>query len=98
VKQEDAATIKFENGTYNKQTGEASYVVKELPKMLNKMTKLHKAKSAEPLFFLNVFFGVSLLFFVVSAFWMFLPGTSIFRKGMYFTIAGIVLTLVLLFI
>lgn len=98
VKQEDATAIAFENGTYNKQTGEASYVVKELPKVLNKMTKLHKAKSAEPLFFLNVFFGVSLLFFVISAFWMFLPGTTIFRKGMYFTIAGIVLTLFLLFI
>ncbi len=98
VQQEDAATIAFENGTYNKQTGEANYVVKELPKLLNKMTKLHKAKSSEPLFFLNVFFGLSLLFFVLSSFWMFLPGTTIFRKGMYFTIAGIVLTLVLLFI
>jgi hypothetical protein len=29
---------------------------------------------------------------------MFLPSTSIFKKGMYFTIAGIILTLILLFI
>jgi hypothetical protein len=29
---------------------------------------------------------------------MFLPSTSIFKKGMYFTLGGIILTLILLFI
>jgi uncharacterized iron-regulated membrane protein len=60
-------------------------------------TELHKARSGQPLFFLNVFFGVSLLFFVISAFWMFLPKTTIFKKGLYFTLAGVILTLVLIF-
>ncbi|MEY3435712.1 MAG: hypothetical protein ACK4V4_09735 [Sphingobacteriales bacterium] len=87
----------FKEGTYNKVTGVAEYKVKELPVVLNKMTKLHKAKSKEPLFFLNLFFGTSLLFFVLSSFWMFMPQTAIFKKGMYFTIAGILLTLLLLF-
>lgn len=87
----------FKEGKYNKVTGVAEYTVKELPTVLNKMTKLHKAKSKEPLYFLNLFFGASLLFFVVSSFWMFMPKTTIFKKGIYFTIAGVVLTLILLF-
>jgi hypothetical protein len=29
---------------------------------------------------------------------MFMPKTSIFKKGLYFTIAGVVLTLLLLFV
>lgn len=88
----------FRNGTYNRSTGEAQITIKELPEVLNKMTQLHKARSADPLFFLNLFFGVSLLFFVISAFWMFMPSTPVFKKGMYFTIGGIVLTLILLFL
>ncbi len=95
---EDANKIYFKDGTYDKQTGLAEYTVKELPYVLDKMTHLHKAKSAEPLFFLNIFFGLALLFFVLSSFWMFIPSSSVFRKGMYFTAAGIVLTLLLLFI
>lgn len=86
------------DGTYNKKTGEVKYTVKRLPFVLDKMAHLHKAKSGDPLFFLNIFFGLGLLFFVISSFWMFMPKTSIFKKGMYFTIAGIVLTLVLLFL
>jgi uncharacterized membrane protein (DUF485 family) len=72
--------------------------IKELPSVLAKMTELHKARSQQPLFFLNIFFGLSLLFFVLSAFWMYMPKTSVFKKGLYFTFGGIVLTLILLFI
>ncbi len=88
----------FKQGTYNLKTSVANYTVKELPLVIDKLTKLHKANSGQPLFFLNVFFGLSLFFFVLSSFWMFLPQTTIFRKGLYFTIAGIVLTLVMLFV
>jgi hypothetical protein len=37
-----------------------------------------------------------LLFFVLSAFWMFMPGTAVFKKGLYFTAGGIILTLIML--
>ena len=60
------------------------------------MEKMHKATSASPLFFLNIFFGVALLFFVLSAFWMFLPQTEIFKKAIYFTLAGMLLTVLML--
>jgi len=98
IEKEEGNIISFENGTYDKSTGEATYSIKALPSILEKMTNLHKARSAQPLFFLNIFFAISLLFFVISSFWMFMPSTSIFKKGLYFTFGGIVLTLILLFI
>jgi len=98
VNKTEGDIMHFKDGTYNVTTGEAKYVKKELPFVLKKMTHLHKAKSKEPLFFLNIFFGVSLLFFVISAFWMYMPQTAIFKKGMYFTLGGIILTLILLFV
>ncbi|MCJ8163360.1 hypothetical protein MKJ04_00800 [Pontibacter sp. E15-1] len=98
VQKEAGDLVYFENGTYDKRTGEAAYTTKELPSVLDKMTHLHKAKSSDPLYFLNIFFGLSLFFFVISSFWMFMPKTAIFRKGIYFTIGGIVLTLILLFV
>lgn len=98
VLEDNETTIIFENGAYNKQSGQAVFTIKELPLVLDKLTHLHKARSGDPMFFLNVFFGLSLLFFVVSAFWMYMPGTDIFKKGMYYTLGGIILTLVLLFV
>jgi hypothetical protein len=88
----------FKQGSYNKRTGELVYKVKSLPLLLDKLTKLHKANSDQPLFYLNVFFGLSLLFFVVSSFWMFLPKTTIFKRGIWFALAGLLLTLLLLFL
>jgi uncharacterized iron-regulated membrane protein len=96
VIKEEGNIVYLENGTYDKSTGKAELTTKEWPAFLNKLTELHKARSGQPLFFLNVFFGLSLLFFVISAFWMFLPKTSIFKKGLYFTLAGVILTILLL--
>ena len=98
IDKSEGNTLYFKNGTYDKSTGTAIYSVKELPYFVDKMTHLHKAKSADPLFFFNIFFGLSLLFFVISSFWMFMPSSSTFKKGLYFTIGGIVLTLILLFV
>ncbi len=90
--------VSFEQGTYNKTTGVADFKVMELPSFINKLTKLHKATTKDPLYYLNIFFGLSLFFFVMSSFWMFMPGTTIFRKGIYFTVAGMVLVLIMLFV
>ena len=95
---ENGDLLVFETGTYNKVSGEANYKVMELPYLLDRMTHLHKANTNDPLFFLNIFFGVSLFFFVLSSFWMFAPGTTTFKKGMYFVAGGIVLVLVLIFV
>ena len=98
IEKEEGDVIRFQEGTYNKSTGVASYTSKEWPAFIEKLTRLHKASTKEPLFFLNVFFALSLLFFVISAFWMFLPKTTIFKKGLYFMLAGVVLTIILLMI
>lgn len=95
---ENGDIVTFPQGTYNRATGEASYTAKQLPFILEKMTKVHKATSNDPLYFLNIFFGLALLFFVVSSFWMFAPSSSIFKKGAYFAIGGFILALILIFI
>ena len=98
VKKVEGDVVSFDGGTYNTKTGKAEYTTKELPYVLDRMTHLHKAKSSEPLYVLNIIFGLSLLFFVISSFWMFMPGTDLFKKGMIFTAMGFVLALVLLFV
>ena len=98
VDKEEGDILYFKEGTYNKATGEAAFTLKKYPLILDKMNHLHKANTNHPLFWLNIFFGLSLFFFVISSFWMFKPTTSIFRKGIYFTIGGIVLTLILMFV
>ena len=97
VSKEKGDLVYFQIGTYNKKTGLVKYKDKDLPYLLSRMTHLHKASTDDPLYWLNVFFGFSLLFFVISAFWMFMPKTKVFNKGLYFTLGGIVLTLILLF-
>lgn len=88
----------FKDGKYDMNTLTVKYSKRELPTALETITHMHKAKTGDTLFFLNIFFGVGLLFFVISSFWMFFPGTDIFKKGMYLVLAGIVLTLVMLFV
>jgi hypothetical protein len=90
--------VAFKQGEYNTETGEATYKSKELPLIIQKLTDLHKASTSQPLFFLNIFFGVSLLFFVISSFWMFFPKTEVFRKGLYFALAGLAFALLLIFV
>ena len=98
VEKKEGDILFFKDGTYNQKTGLATVKKMELPFVLEKMERLHKASTDSPLYFLNIFFGTSLLFFVLSAFWMYTPKIPIFRKGMYFAIGGFVLTLILLFV
>ncbi len=90
--------VKFAEGHYNTRTGDVKYTKLVLPVVIEKLNKLHKADTKDSLFYFNIFFGASLLFFVLSSFWMFMPKTTIFKKGLYFTLAGVVLTLLLIFI
>lgn len=62
----------------------------ELPTVLLKLETMHKATTNSPLFFLNIFFGASLLFFSLSAFFMIAKTTKAFKKGMYVALGGLV--------
>ncbi len=86
------------NGTYEINSGTASYVKTAYPLVLAKMNKLHLMNTTNPLFWLAIFFGLSLMFFSISAFFMFNTGTSIYKKGLYFAVAGAALTIVLLLV
>ncbi|MCX8531026.1 hypothetical protein [Chryseobacterium luquanense] len=98
VTKKEGTVSYFKEGTYNSATGETKYSKMELPLVLDKMAKLHKSKSADNLSPLNAFFGICLFFFVISSFWMFNPKSKPFKRGIKFTIAGIVLAIVLIFI
>ena len=94
---EQAPEIKgAKNLNYYKNTGVLSYSITQPPKILGMMEKMHKATHNSPLYFFNLFFGVALMFFVFSAYWMFLPHTDIFKKAIYFTIAGIILSIIMI--
>jgi uncharacterized iron-regulated membrane protein len=88
----------FKGGNYNINSGQAEMRKMELPFLLDKMEHMHKATTDSPLYLLNIFFGVSLLFFVFSAFWMYTPKMPIFKKGIYFALAGMALTLIMLLV
>ena len=96
VEKKEGTVLTFKQGTYDAATGQAKYSKKELPFVLDKMTKLHKAQSKDTLSPLNTFFGISLFFFVISSFWMFNPKTKTFKRGMIFTAAGLVVSILLL--
>lgn len=99
VEKVDELQIVFNgDGTYNVATGEAKYTNTKYPVLLEKMNKLHLMNTTNPLFWLAIFFGLALLFFSVSAFFMFNTGAPIYKKGLYFAIAGAALTVVLLLV
>lgn len=98
IEKTEGDIVYFNNGTYNISTGDVKYTSKELPFVIKKFTNLHKANSKSPLFFLNIFFGVSLLFFVISSFFMFSPKTKAFKKGLYVVVSGIILAIVVIFL
>ena len=93
---ETATRIEFTGGSYDRTTGETSYTVKDYPAPITKLIKLHKATDKSPLFFLNIFFGSSLLFFAVSSLFMFLPTTAQFKSGMKVAGLGVIFALVII--
>jgi hypothetical protein len=98
VLNESNELITFKEGTYNKVTGVAEYTTYELPRWLDALTHFHKATTNDPLYYFNLFFGASLLFFAVSAFFMFLPKSPMFKKGLIYTAAGIALAIIMLIV
>lgn len=95
----DGDVITFgEKNTYNRATGEVITYKKQYGYVVGKLTHLHKSTTNDPLYYLNIFFGFGLLFFVISAFWMYMPGGEILRKGLAFTAAGVIITLIMLFV
>ncbi|MFC6267367.1 hypothetical protein [Frigoriflavimonas asaccharolytica] len=98
VEKQEGDFLIFKQGKYNSKTGEAKYTKKELPTLLKKMTNLHKTESKDKWAPLSVLFGASLFFFVISSFWMFNTKTKAFKRGIIYTAAGLVLSVILVWI
>jgi len=90
--------ITFEQGTYNKKTGVAQYTTQQLPTVIQKLERLHKATTNSRLFYLNIFFGASLLFFSLSAFFMYVKSAKVLKKGIFVAIGGLFFALLMIFI
>lgn len=89
--------VYFKQGSYDLKNGKVVYTGKELHFALKRLTKLHKSSTDTPLYWLNIFFGTSLLFFAVSAFWMFKPKAKIFKNGIKVSAVGMLFTLLILY-
>jgi len=84
--------VKFNNqgytGTYNSLTGELSYKNKELPSFIQKLINLHKSSEKQIVHWFSVIYGSLLLFLALSSFWMFKPGSKVFKKGVILSLLG----------
>ncbi|WP_346859566.1 hypothetical protein [uncultured Draconibacterium sp.] len=98
VIKEEGDLVYFQNGNYNKASGEIQYRAKELPAFLNKFNQFHKTSSRNIMHYVSMIYALLLLFLAVSSFWMFKSKTNMFKRGLYLTGAGIVLTLLIFFI
>ena len=96
VEKTEAGILYFKDGTYNTATGAASYTKKEFYSWILPFTELHKTSSKSGKHYFTTVMGILLLFMSISAFWMFKPGTKLFSRGVYMTIAGIVASILLL--
>lgn len=94
LKSDSKDAIAFKQGEYNKNSGMVTINTLDYPMPLAKLVKLHKATTDSPLFYLNISFGLALLFFVVSAFLMFMPKLPFFKNGVKISIAGAIFALV----
>jgi hypothetical protein len=98
VTKTDGDTVYFQDGSYDQGTGLAVYKTKSLPTVLQKFVNLHKTTSGNVTHWYALLFGGMLCFLAISSFWMFDKGTRVFRRGLYMTSAGIVITAVVLLI
>ena len=91
---ESPQVIIHSHGDYDPNTGIATVTGKKYSIVIDKIVTMHKATTNSPLFFLNIAFGLSLLFFSISAFFMYLPTAPIFKTGLKIAGGGFVLALI----
>lgn len=96
VTKTEGDTIFFKNGSYSSTTGEVIYIENSLIFPLNKFSELHKTNARGNVHWVTTIYGVILLFLAISSFWMFNPKSKLFKRGIYLSIGGILLTIILL--
>jgi hypothetical protein len=92
---QDDKEISFSKGTYNKETGVATYLNEEIPELLKAFNGLHVAPSNDARSPVTVIFAGVLLFLAVSSFWMYKPGTRQFKRGIITALSGMAISILL---
>lgn len=87
---QDDKMIRFTVGNYNKETGAASYTNQEIPALLKALNSLHTTSSSSARSLFTVLYAGLLSFLALSSFWMYKPGTKMFRRGLIISLLGIV--------
>lgn len=95
---QDDQIIAFSSGSYNKETGVATYMSEEIPGVLRVLNGLHKVPSKDDRSLFTVFYACMLLFLAVSSFWMYRPGTRLFKRGIITALAGMTISVLLVVI
>jgi len=98
VLKEEGDVIYFQNGNYDKKTGNVNYTSKELPSLFNKLNNIHKSSSKNIIHWFTLVYGVALLFLAISSFWMYKPKTKMFRRGIVFVFVGFVIAATIMFV
>ncbi len=79
-------------GSYDPTTGKAIYSRMEYPLALKKLNQLHKTKQKANdesiVHWFATVYGVLLMFLAISSFWMFKPGSKLFKRGLIISIVG----------
>lgn len=92
---QDDTVIHFSGGIYNIDTGVATYVNEEIPGWLKKLNSLHITASSNSRSLFTVIYAGMLLFLAVSSFWMYKPGTRMFRRGLITAFSGMAISIML---
>lgn len=88
----------FNYGTYHKATGVVVYQTKRLPFPLNAFSTLHKTSGRGGRHYFTVLYGIGLLFLAISSFWMYSPNSKRFKRGVMLAGAGVIASILLLFV
>lgn len=92
---QDEEIIRFTAGTYNRETGIANYVSEEIPAVLSAFNSLHVTSSKDVRSVFSVFYAILLLFLGISSFWMYRPGSRLFKRGVITALSGVAASILL---
>lgn len=87
--------IRFLKGTYNKKTGVVIYLSEEIPGLLRAFNSLHVASSRDSRSPFTLIYAGMLLFLAISSFWMYKPGTRLFKRGIITALCGMTISILL---
>jgi len=93
---ENDNTVQFSAGSYDKQSGEASYVSNELPWLLRTFNNLHFVSSQDSRHWFTTLYAFLLLFLAVSSFWMYKPGSRYFKRELVIALSGFAVSIIML--